>query len=136
MRTGCGEAVSEAAGIEETVLVPVMLGPGVLEAVRPAEIDPADVEDLKLEVVLDALVLELEANEVVPGATKTMLGIEVCTTSVAVIVACVLGNALGCPLHILYAALTTESTNISTSSQYMDPCKTHPSQSSPYRTRY
>jgi hypothetical protein len=38
---------------------------------------------------------------VVLGAMRTMLGIELCTINVAVIVLCVFGRALAWPLHIV-----------------------------------
>jgi hypothetical protein len=43
------------------------------------------------------------------GATRTMLGIELCTIKVAVIVAWVLGRAFACPLHMPNASMITDS---------------------------
>jgi len=58
---------------------------------------------------------------VAAGATRTMLGIEVCTINVAVIVPCVFGSAFACPLHILNAATATFSVNeISISLRFLD----------------
>mgnify|MGYP003662535677 CR=1 FL=1 len=104
VRIGSGELVSDAAGTEETVLDAELLGLGRLVAVAN-ELDEADV------VVLITVEDDRpETDDVLgAGATKTMLGIEVCKMRVAVIVAWVFGNALGCPVHMAYAPFTTES---------------------------
>lgn len=91
VRIGSGSAVSEAAGTDETVFEAVLLGSGRLVSVTRLL-----VEDLVLVLVTTDGVLEPEVKNVVgAGATKTILGMVVCMTKVAVMVACVFGNALG-----------------------------------------
>ncbi len=90
-RTGFGADVSEATGTEETVFDAVLLGSGWLVSVMRLL-----VEDFVLVLMTTDEILELEVENVVgAGATRTILGIVVCMTSVAVIVACVFGKALG-----------------------------------------
>ncbi len=58
--------------------------------------------------------LETKLDVVVAaGAIKTMLGIDVSTTSVAVIVLWVFGNALAWPTHMLKADMATSSIELS-----------------------
>ena len=96
------------------------VGEGVGEPVAVSRVDASDgvfvivviLELIEL-VELDELEeLDVEAADVV----VTMLGREVCTTSVAVMTVCVFDKAFGCPLHILYPFSSTVS----------DPVSSHP----------
>lgn len=113
--------VGEGVGVE--VVVPevagsggeaggVSVGEGPGAVFMPAEKDDVLVglsEELELLVVIEGVVgvrVEVEkvlggAEVVVCGGTRTMLGIELWTTSVATIVPWVLGSALGSPSHIV-----------------------------------
>lgn len=78
----------------------------------PVEVDSVvgvGVPELLRELVELLEELELEV-ELAAGAIKTMLGIEVWTMTVAVIVLWVLGIAFSLPLHILNAFAATSST--------------------------
>jgi hypothetical protein len=92
--------VSDAASAEVAVLVLVVLT-GV-----PVEV--MSVVGVGVVVLLREILDELEI-EVSAGAISTMLGIEVCTTTEAVIVLCVLGIAFSLPLHIAKAFAATAS---------------------------
>lgn len=69
--------------------------------------------------------VEVDSTLVVAGLTKTMLGCELWKTSVATIVACVLGSALSWPLHIAYASNTTLSVTKLRAHHYFFGGKTH-----------
>jgi hypothetical protein len=78
--------------------------------------DPVAVRKVEGSVVIGLVMADaLELLDVVfgvgvaVGAISKMLDADVCTINVAVIVPCVLGNALAWPLHIEYASATTAS---------------------------
>jgi len=99
-------AVDEAVGDIEDAIAEYVLAAGVLWVGVLVEVIGSVVEVLLMLIVLDQLKVC-----VVVGfeATRTMLGIELSTISVAVIVAWVFGRAFACPAHILNAPSTTDS---------------------------
>jgi hypothetical protein len=103
----------EGDGDIEDATAEYVLPAGVLLAGDPDEVAKAEVEDAWVEVLLMPIVFDqLELCVAVGfGATRTMLGIELCTINVAVIVECVFGRAFACPVHIPNALSTTDSVN-------------------------
>jgi hypothetical protein len=107
VNVGVTEAVSEAAcAVLEGIVAEVLVGE--LVAVWILSVDGAVVFGLVIPAKLE--LVDAEFGMVVGlGAIRTMLGIELCTINVAVIVLCVFGRTLAWPLHIVYASTTTAS---------------------------
>lgn len=100
-----------------------MLPAGVLLTGEPDEVANGELDDDGVEVLLMLIVFDQFelCVEVGFGATRTMLGIELCTIKVAVMVACVLGRAFACPEHIPNASKTTDSVTSQYSSVKAEP---------------
>jgi len=109
--------VKFVAGAPAAAAVSEVVTNAVLEARPLLDGDPVALlrgDELELVVRVMLKLFETRPDVVVAaGAIKTILGIDVSTTSVAVIVLWVFGNALAWPTHMLKAEIATSSIELS-----------------------
>ncbi len=104
-------AGAPAAAVSEAV-TDAVLEAGLLLDGDPVALLKGDKLGLVVRVMLKPLETKLDVV-VKAGAIKTMLGIDVSTISVAVIVLWVFGNPLAWPTHMLKADIATSSIELS-----------------------
>lgn len=109
--TNCGLLkLAAVAAVSEVACAEIVLDAGEL-----LDGDPMAVEECT-PLLVGWRMLELVDVDpgvvVAVGAINAMLGIDVSTIRVAVIVPCVLGRAFACPEHMLNAAIATFSTHL------------------------